>query len=299
MSQTNRHPDLERYLELLAGESIGDLSTQESEELAGLRLRVPPIRDEHGRIPTAQHADLVLGTTLAASVRSDCPPLPAALHNKIYAQAIDSMSVRTGPTPTRRASDRAPNSPLAPAPSRRWLAWAGWAVAACAALFVGVQFLPSTPPTKQEALLAFINRTTETVRVPLTSRHHAAAPSLNAEVIWHPDEQTGYLRVSGLPVNDPARQQYQLWIADATREGTQPVDGGVFNATDGFQLVDSTDVYIPFTPRLRVGAASSFTLTIEKSGGVVETDPRRILAAGDAPVARDPSMPVKDHWPPR
>jgi len=52
---------------------------------------------------------------------------------------------------------------------------------------------------------------------------------VRGEVIWDAQRGGGYLKLTGLPVNDPQREQYQLWIFDGTRDERYPVDGGVFN----------------------------------------------------------------------
>ena len=54
---------------------------------------------------------------------------------------------------------------------------------------------------------------------------------MHGEVVWSAAEQRGYLRIAGLPVNDPKARQYQLWIFDARRDERYPVDSGVFDVT--------------------------------------------------------------------
>ena len=54
------------------------------------------------------------------------------------------------------------------------------------------------------------------------------AGAATGDVVWSNAKQEGYMRFSGLPKNDPTKQQYQLWIFDKDRSDKTPVDGGVF-----------------------------------------------------------------------
>ena len=57
-----------------------------------------------------------------------------------------------------------------------------------------------------------------------------AAKQLAGDVIWDPVKQKGFIRFRGLAVNNPTREQYQLWIFDKTRDAKYPIDAGVFAA---------------------------------------------------------------------
>lgn len=90
---------------------------------------------------------------------------------------------------------------------------------------------------------------------------------------WNPRLQQGFLRFTGLPVNDPQREQYQAWIIDE-RGMEQKVSGGVFNATaDG-------EVIVPLRPGLDIRRVRLFAVTIEAPGGIVVPDlSRRVVVA--------------------
>ncbi|MFM8633793.1 MAG: anti-sigma factor domain-containing protein, partial [Planctomycetia bacterium] len=98
-----------------------------------------------------------------------------------------------------------------------------------------------------------------------------AAPGADlGDVVWSPSRQRGFMRIRGLAANDPGKEQYQLWIFDAERNADYPVDGGVFNVTaDG-------EVVVPIDPRLPVGRATLFAVTVEKPGGVVVSTRERV-----------------------
>jgi hypothetical protein len=100
-----------------------------------------------------------------------------------------------------------------------------------------------------------------------------AGLQVSGDVVWDPASQTGYMRFVGLRRNEPNAEQYQLWIFDATRDERYPVDGGVFNVSGG----RGGDV-IPITPKLPIGVALMFAVTIERRGGVVVSDRERIVA---------------------
>jgi hypothetical protein len=94
------------------------------------------------------------------------------------------------------------------------------------------------------------------------------------DVIWSSERQRGYLRLSGMPVNDASREQYQLWIVDPQRDD-EPVDGGVFDVESA-----EGEVVIPIDAKLRVVDPAAFVITAEKPGGVVvSAGPHLILAA--------------------
>ncbi|MEZ5565898.1 MAG: anti-sigma factor [Gammaproteobacteria bacterium] len=95
---------------------------------------------------------------------------------------------------------------------------------------------------------------------------------VSGDVVWSSGRQMGYLRLSGLPVNNPARSQYQLWIVDAHRDG-YPVSGGLFD------VMNDDEMIIPVDPYLPVYRPTAFAVTLEKSGGVVVSDGPMLLVA--------------------
>ena len=75
---------------------------------------------------------------------------------------------------------------------------------------------------------------------------------------------------NGLPVNNPAEFQYQLWIFDRRQDERYPIDGGVFDVqADG-------SVVVPVAAKLRVNEPYLFAVTIEKPGGVVVSSRERL-----------------------
>jgi anti-sigma-K factor RskA len=92
-------------------------------------------------------------------------------------------------------------------------------------------------------------------------------------VVWSSSQQEGYMRFENLAPNDPAKNQYQLWIFDPTRADweAKPVDGGVFDvAPDGTSVV-------PIDPKLDVRETALFAVTLEVPGGVVVSEREHLV----------------------
>ncbi|MGB0767372.1 MAG: hypothetical protein ACPGYV_06650 [Phycisphaeraceae bacterium] len=93
------------------------------------------------------------------------------------------------------------------------------------------------------------------------------------QVIWNTDKQAGYMKLAGLPVNDPDVEQYQLWIVDPARDA-EPIDGGVFDITARGEVI------VPIDAKLRSDSPAVFAITIEQPGGVVVSEgPLQVVAA--------------------
>lgn len=104
-----------------------------------------------------------------------------------------------------------------------------------------------------------------------------AGRSVQGDVVWDARAQTGYMRFVGLRRNDPALEQYQLWIFDGRRDERYPVDGGVFDVRSG-----DGEVVVPIRARLPVGTPLAFAVTIERPGGVVVSDRSRVVVIARA-----------------
>ncbi|MFK7886772.1 MAG: anti-sigma factor [Gammaproteobacteria bacterium] len=104
-----------------------------------------------------------------------------------------------------------------------------------------------------------------------------AGQAIEGEMRWSTSGQRGEMHLSGLPTNDPAQQQYQLWIFDASRSDAHPVDGGVFDIrSDANQVV-------AFSPTLSVRKPTLFAITIEPPGGVMVSSRERLVALAKVP----------------
>ncbi|QDT75420.1 anti-sigma factor [Lacipirellula limnantheis] len=171
-------------------------------------------------------------------------------------------------------------------PRRDWLGWAVAAAAlAVAAFSLGRQ--PNlgdlSPFDLRSELLAAANRDPGSVfQADWTKTEDPAAKAASGKVIWSDKLQRGVMEFSGLEANDPKQNQYQLWIFDADRPEATPVDGGVFDIPAG-----QKEVVVPIDARLPITKATLFAITVEKPGGVVVSDRKRLPLLAPVPKPED------------
>jgi anti-sigma-K factor RskA len=96
--------------------------------------------------------------------------------------------------------------------------------------------------------------------------------SAGGKVVWSDQLQEGFMSLSGIPVNDPGKAQYQLWIVDPKRDEA-PVDGGVFDIP-----TDGSPVVIPISAKLALSNPQAFVITLEQPGGVVKSKQEKVVA---------------------
>jgi hypothetical protein len=146
-------------------------------------------------------------------------------------------------------------------------AWGWQAVAAVALLFAvwswnrGPASGAIRPEQGRVALMRTAADMTRADFAPGSDRY----AGLRGDVVWSTEGQEGFLRLEGMPANDPSRSQYQLWIVDPERDEF-PVDGGVFDIPAG-----GGEAVVRFRPRLPVGQPTTFVITREQPGGVVKS----------------------------
>lgn len=263
------HPQRERLLELLADRAVQGLSAPEAAELERLLEIVPGARAEADAFDlAAAAADLAMAGPIE--------PMPESVRAALRQQA-ESFAAR----PSRmNAIDPAVLATIGSADSERFRLspFLGWlAAAACLAIALVGWFGrgPKSPPTPidpaaaRTALLAAAN---DVKRWNWTALGELQAANIAGETVWSTSRQEGYMTFSGLPVNNPNADQYQLWIFDPAQSDKTPIDGGVFNVASA----DGT-VVVPMDPKLRVSDAAMFAVTIEKPGGVVVSDRSRLV----------------------
>ena len=164
----------------------------------------------------------------------------------------------------------------------------GWIAAAVVLLAVGISVLfpgvnvrrPDFLALSPDRALERVSGRADSLRLPLSGSDDDAATAETAgELLWSGEEQGGVMRLTGLAPNDPVESQYQLWIFDADRDERYPVDGGVFD------VPASGEAVVPFAPRVPVGRATLFAVTLERPGGVVVSDRSRLPALAKVPGA--------------
>lgn len=268
----------ERLLELLADEATEGLGPAERAELETLLAAASEV--EADAFEQAAAAIDLAYTEIKE-------PLPAALRDHIGAAAARYL-------PAAAATEVA--SFPSPTPSRgkgpdvfRWLGWLAAAAVLVAAVLdllprtgtdeapetqivqVPVPVQPPPPPPPAESREQLLAAGTDLLQLPWTTTEDAAAQGTDGDLVWSGEQNEGYLRVRGLPVNDPADYQYQIWIFDRTQDERYPISGGVFDVPAAGEVV------VPLAPELDIVEPTLFAVTIEKPGGVVVSDRERLL----------------------
>ena len=197
--------------------------------------------------------------------------MPHALRSRLLDAAPKPNS---GEVVYLKPRESAEQAKPAPAPAR-WFGATGWAAAAVLALaLVVIRPDVSNEPSRSELLAE-----SDVVQWDWRTENDATNgyEAVSGDVVWSDSAQAGYMRFSGLPVNNPAEAQYQLWIIDPARDDV-PVDGGVFDAQGG-------ELVIPIQAKLAISDPKAFAITLEQPGGVVVSDgPLLLIAAlGERP----------------
>lgn len=268
----------ERLLDLLSQRATEGLSPAEEIEVARLLTMYPDV-DEMGLELAAAAATLALLDAEGELAQ----PLPDHLRQRTRrlaglpaSGAAAAVSARprlvgdddAAPAPTSRSS-------AAPNPRVFRL---GWLAAAAALVLAAVGWwralapaasVPATPASLVSEYQKFTESATDLVRCPWMGKE-PGFEGVRGQVVWSDQQQRGYMLLSGLRINDPTREQYQLWIVDPSRD-KNPVDGGVFNiaaAAEG-NCTTAGEVIVPIDCKLPVSQPVAFALTVEKPGGVV------------------------------
>lgn len=262
----------EKLMDLLMKKAVEGLDEAEQRELDALDANTA---DEFHSLEMTVAAISVAGLPINE-------PLPAHLRSKIAENAYEFVGSETTPWPPAKSSvkekDRAGTS---------WFGWLGWAAAAaaCIALALNIWFTRTKPddiakiipPAATPRVLTPAEKREEMMRsnISMVKANWAAGNvkemnQVSGDVIWSDEEQAGYMRFKGLPVNDVAKSTYQLWIFDKTQDKATPIDGGTFDVTSDGEVV------IPINAKLKAQGAEMFAITIEKPGGVVVSKREKI-----------------------
>ncbi len=205
--------------------------------------------------------------TDAGAMPTAAPPtaLVARLHTLAKAH-------RDGPA----AASDAPPAPLSlpRAPRRDWLVAAASVAFGAAATWALLEAGRAGDGSAVADPARFLATHPSAVHWPWTptTDDHVVTP-VAGEAYFDPETGDGLLVIDGLAPNDPAREQYQLWIFDEGRDERFPVDGGVFDVDARGRTV------VPVHAKLPVGRPTLLAVTIERPGGVVVSERRIALLA--------------------
>lgn len=285
---------MDRLAELLADEASAALDSSDASELKDLLDRTPGVRrDELMQAAALTQVAFLRQAQSSASVSR----MPAGLKERLATQGEAAAIRQRGPAAAPRAAPAgvpaaavrnvdarkvgtSPDARRADYPSKAMSrtsrgGYLGWALAATlAAALVVVRTEGPVAPDSIAARASLVDEATDVVTLPWTRPTAEGYEGVTGDVVWSESKQQGYLRLANMPVNDPARVQYQLWIVDPERDGKHPVDGGVFD-------VSSTgEVIIPIQAKLQIRSPKAFAITAEQPGGVVvSAGPLLVVAA--------------------
>ena len=263
----------EIMLDLLCKKAVYGLSEQEERELSELQ-REAGVEDDALSFELTAAAIGTIGADMNAQ-------MPAALRERILADAQTHFAT---------ADDRvtfAPVRTVETSDSGSWFGWLGWAFAAVALVGLGLNLYltkpqvivqgPTATPTPAESL------SPSQMRQRLLSTEQGLVRGVlgpgkmnelnpTGDVVWSDTTQTGYIRLSGLPKNDPNKETYQIWIVAENQDPKTPVDGGTFDVNADGEIV------IPIDAKVKVQNPQAFAITIEKPGGVVVSKQEKLAA---------------------
>lgn len=272
----------ERLNDLLSDRALAGLSAAESAELDRLLWACK----------AGESFERAAAAAAVAMIGPGTEKMPEHLLRAIESQAMKTIGgAGSGAGEAAGAATasegRDPGAPIPfPAPARAGAGRAGLAwLAAAAALMLGAigwwpRIIQMTRPPAREPTLAELReqliaadpkvvQAAWVMPAPQTP-DPACTGGCAGDVVWSNELQQGYIRFTGLAVNDPSVNQYQLWIFDKNQSDAAPIDGGVFDITSAGEVI------IPIDAKLKVVEPFMFAVTVEKPGGVVVTDRKRL-----------------------
>jgi len=255
-----------RIQELAAGASLGDLSQAELHEIKSYDPKIFQAMVERSEEAAARTFLTFQGTVPSES-------MPAELTVKLKNMACGFFDETTLIEESTASSNPLTISPTN-APSsiglRELTAWLCMAASVALALWFWLPGKSAPSISLQQQRDTFIASASDLLR----SKWESTSPEQKTgtdlgEVLWSSASQQGFMTIKGLLVNDATKEQYQLWIIDPTRD-EKPVDGGVFN------IASTGESIVPIQAKLRVDKPTVFAITVEKPGGVVVSDQKRL-----------------------
>lgn len=237
--------------ELLVGKVLGDLSQEERFEVAIM------LQDETFRKELEELERTAAAIQLAALTPEQ--ELPESLRARLETETRRYRGIQA----TRNT------------PAWSWRESTAWVSCAAALLLCFGMWASSRSagqPLRVSAALArteLLETANDVLQLDWAQGTTPFDKPVNGDVVWSNANQSGYMRFTGMPVNTPTLEQYQLWIIDPGRDD-EPIDGGVFN------ISESGEIVIPIHAKLKVVSPQAFAITVEKSGGVVVSTQARL-----------------------
>ena len=253
--------DLREFIEsgILENYVLGLASAEERREVEQMAQAHPEVKE----------ALLAIEEDLTDYARSQAPPMPEGLREKIL-QRIDAEG------------SAGPASPKSPAVG-------SWPMAVAVLLLAGLAFLfwknrqvrAAHEQTRNELQALQTDCAEQGKRLlqmqeqiailrddsyrPVIMEGTEKAPGAIAAVYWNPEKREAYLDTRSLPT-PPAGKQYQLWAL----VGGQPVDMGVFDLA-----LQAEFQQVPF-----IENPDAFAVTLEPAGGSVSPTLEEMYVVG-------------------
>ena len=250
----------ERLFDLLADRATEGLAGPEGVE-------VDRLLEHHDSDVDVDEIDRIVAVMEEVFAPVADEPLPDRLRERIRADLTTTSDRRSGPVSNSSTTPARADKPEGVS----WLApsmW-GWYVAAAALLLAFTLWsdrredtVARSPEQRRADLVALGG---DIVRVEWETSSDPEFAAVTGDVVWSTERQEGYMRFSGMPVNQREEAQYQLWIVDPGRD-KEPVDGGVFDVSSSGEIV------IPIDAALSVVQPRQFVITREIPGGVVVSE---------------------------
>lgn len=256
-----------RLDELLQDRALGGLGWEEESELVR-------ILDQLGFAPDDVPPDWELAASqlaLELLPPADEPPPPHVMR-RVAGDALAWFAV-DHELPLRQIADSLQPPPRA---ARSQLPW--WLCIAAGLLALWSWFAPgaAAPESADDGRRRLLAAGGPLVELAWMRGPSELAGAPAGDVVWSPQQQQGYMRLCGLPRNEPDHSRYQLWIFDGERDAAQPVDGGLFDIRDA-----AATACIRIDAKLPVARATAFAITVERpEGAVVSTRQHVVATAG-------------------
>ncbi len=255
MKQNSHHPGspsaAPRITDLLADRAVFGLDADEEQELATLLKTMPDTDHESLDRIAAALAVQWLNPQANATPR---PPRAADKHRPflfaVTALAASLIAIAAWPIFTRRPEPPAGLPPVA-----------------------------DTFVRARDEMLRSLDDVVHLECNAILAANEVVSPRERArgDIVWSPSRQRGFLRIRGLPANDPREKQYQIWIIAGRR--TVPLRCGVFDVRPpGGTEISEPNIVVPILPPEFVQGPMTFAITVEQPGGADHYAPERARA---------------------
>lgn len=257
MNRIDAHHEL-KLMQLLADRATEGLDPFSTRELDELIARRP-------------HYESFALERAAAAIDLAMPPacveaLPRSLRDRVLTDAGRYLATAVRPHVSLSDNNESQNRVM-DVGSGRWSGRVGWSLSAAALLLAVLGWWQALTMEKPSAVSTparyaqFVRESGDLLRAAWAGKE-PGFELVTGDVVWSTTSQHGFMRLVGLPPNDPRVCQYQLWIVDPRRD-THPIDGGVFDVHSAGEAIIAIDA------KLRADDPAVFAITVEKPGGVV------------------------------